>query len=101
MIVTNARRKGEIVSCCHGFKSAVWKYVLNLTAFSPGWRIHVIKQNFNLCCTFENVSAVLVSYNTYSYVVCFSPRYFYGLCHSGVSVSSRHLWIYSENVPVR
>ncbi|TRZ23776.1 hypothetical protein HGM15179_003343 [Zosterops borbonicus] len=28
-------------------------------------------------------------------------RYFYGLCHSGVSVSSRHLWIYSENVPVR
>lgn len=29
------------------------------------------------------------------------PRYFYGLCHSSVSASHRHLWIYSENVPVR
>lgn len=53
MIVSCARRKGEIVRCCHGFRSAVWEYVLNWTASSPGWRIHVIKQSFNLCCTFN------------------------------------------------
>lgn len=47
-----------------------------------------------------NVSAVMVM-TLVLVCVSFFSRYFYGLCHSGVSVSPRHLWIYSENVPVR
>lgn len=34
-------------------KVSIWKYVLDWTASFPGWRIHVIKQNVNLCFTFN------------------------------------------------
>lgn len=95
VVVSCRSEGGTAVLCCHR-----WEYVPNLTVFFTGWRIHVIKQSFSLFCL---VCEFLCCYCClwHLFLLFFFPRYFYGLCHSSVSASRRHLWIYSENVPVR
>lgn len=93
-------REGETVPCYHGFKSIWMGMCVKLNCFS-GWRICILKWSFSLCFTFYWMPLLWSEKRLIFMFVFLFPRYFYGLCCSGVSVCPRHLWIYSENAPVR
>lgn len=66
-----------------------WEYVLNQTAFVPGWRICVVKWSFNFCFTFNLwMSLLLWSLMTLIFMFVLS---FVGIFMASVTVVSQCL----------